>query len=92
MQTRSSAALALVLVLAALAAACKSDPGKKHPGFERAPAPSGSALSATACTPGADQTCNDNPLISKIHGTCQMDGQCSCHPGFSINPATGKCK
>jgi hypothetical protein len=42
------------------------------------------------CTPGADQTCNDNPAFSSIHGTCQSDGSCVCSPGFSLL-TSGKC-
>jgi hypothetical protein len=45
----------------------------------------------TACEPGVDQTCNDNPLISSLHGTCQDDGTCLCNSGFTPNPDTGRC-
>lgn len=43
------------------------------------------------CTPGLNQTCNDNPIISSIHGTCDQDGTCWCNTGFTINAQTGKC-
>src|SRR5262249_10101982 len=82
----------LVLALALAGAACKSDPPpKKRPGFQFAPASSATAKAAL-CTFGADQTCNDDSLISSIQGSCNQDGTCSCHPGFSINPSTGKCR
>jgi hypothetical protein len=43
------------------------------------------------CTPGADQTCNDNLAASALWGKCEADGTCSCNSSFVINPATGKC-
>jgi hypothetical protein len=46
---------------------------------------------APVCTFGMDQTCNDNPLLSSIHGYCQPDGTCICKDGFDKNPVTGKC-
>lgn len=44
-----------------------------------------------ACTPGADQTCNDNLAISSLHGRCNPDSTCTCDTAFAKNPATGKC-
>jgi hypothetical protein len=49
-------------------------------------------LSQCACTPGEDQTCNDDPAISSIHGMCLPDHSCSCAMGFALNPVTGRCK
>jgi hypothetical protein len=43
------------------------------------------------CTFGMDQTCNDNPIISSLHGVCQPDGTCKCNEGFAMNPDTGRC-
>jgi hypothetical protein len=43
------------------------------------------------CTPGADQTCNDNPVVSSLWGHCEV-GVCFCKEGRSINPATGRCR
>ena len=45
----------------------------------------------TACTPGQDQTCNDNPAISSLHGTCLASGICKCDPSFVKSPASGRC-
>lgn len=45
-----------------------------------------------ACTPGADQTCNDEPVISSLRGHCLSDLTCACLPGFTVNPATGRCR
>lgn len=45
-----------------------------------------------ACTPGADQTCNDDPSLSSLHGRCQFDHTCVCEDGFSLNVATGRCR
>jgi hypothetical protein len=51
----------------------------------------GCAGPAGVCTVGADQTCNDDPSISSIHGQCVADGRCSCN--LSVGPllASGKC-
>lgn len=49
-------------------------------------------MSQCVCTPGQDWTCNDNPTISSIHGTCLPDHSCSCSMGSVWNPATGRCK
>jgi hypothetical protein len=43
-----------------------------------------------ACSPGMDQTCNDNPILSSIHGACQPDGSCVCGT-WGKNPETGRC-
>src|SRR4029079_5406598 len=42
------------------------------------------------CTPGADRTCNDNPIISSIHGHCTDAGVCECGT-FGTNPDSGRC-
>ncbi|HWA71056.1 MAG TPA: hypothetical protein VG937_01910 [Polyangiaceae bacterium] len=55
------------------------------------PSTGGSAGSIASCTQGADQTCNDNPSVSAILGTCLADGTCHCDTGSIINPSTGKC-
>jgi hypothetical protein len=44
------------------------------------------------CTPGADQTCNDDPMVSALWGACEVSGVCVCKDGFSINRATGRCR
>jgi hypothetical protein len=43
------------------------------------------------CTPGGG-SCNDNPIVSSIWGTCQADGTCLCKSGFELNPSTGRCR
>jgi hypothetical protein len=43
----------------------------------------GKAPPAKVCEFGADQTCNDNPIISSLHGVCHKDGTCECHLGFA---------
>jgi hypothetical protein len=43
------------------------------------------------CTPGVNQTCNDNPAASALWGKCEADATCSCNSGFVVNPATGRC-
>lgn len=47
--------------------------------------------SALVCELGRDQTCNDDPAISSLHGTCKPDGTCECAAGVEKNPATGRC-
>jgi hypothetical protein len=42
----------------------------------------------TACTFGMDQTCNENPLISSLRGTCQRDGTCVCQ---DAKAPSGRC-
>jgi len=44
-----------------------------------------------ACTVGADQTCNDDSLMSSLAGTCVLQ-YCVCDEPFGINPENGKCK
>ena len=44
------------------------------------------------CTPGDDQTCNDDPSINGVGGTCNASGTCICGAGFSVNPRTGRCR
>jgi hypothetical protein len=46
---------------------------------------------APVCTPGADQTCNDNPIVSSFHGHCTDAGTCQCNAQFILNPNTGRC-
>lgn len=66
--------------------ACSSSPEHAEPGDS---ATGGDA--APVCEVGADQSCNDDPAISSLHGTCQRDGTCQCLPGIEKNPATGRC-
>jgi hypothetical protein len=42
------------------------------------------------CTPGQDQTCNSNPEMSALAGTCNADRTCTCNPGYS-KVSQGKC-
>ena len=44
------------------------------------------------CIPGMDQLCNDNPMISSLHGECNDDGTCSCEKDWDLNPDTGRCR
>jgi hypothetical protein len=43
------------------------------------------------CTPGQDQSCNENLSTSALRGKCNADRTCTCNPGSTLNPATGKC-
>jgi len=45
----------------------------------------------TPCTPGADQTCNANPALSSLHGTCGPDGKCLCNAPSMLDAASGRC-
>jgi hypothetical protein len=55
------------------------------------PCYSDGGVSLGACIPGKDWTCNDNPMINSIHGTCNADGLCTCANGFALNPNTLRC-
>jgi hypothetical protein len=44
------------------------------------------------CTPGADQTCNDDVFVSSFQGACQPDGTCVCLGDNVLNPETGRCR
>lgn len=68
--------------------ACSGLPAPDAPG---ASIPADGGMSIAVCMPGADQTCNDNPAISSLHGRCLADGTCSCTPGFSKSPTSGRC-
>jgi hypothetical protein len=43
------------------------------------------------CTVGQDWTCNDDPAMQALAGTCLSGGVCKCNSGFVINPSTGRC-
>jgi hypothetical protein len=45
----------------------------------------------SVCTPGMNQTCNDDPISAAVSGVCQANGTCSCNDGYSKNAITGKC-
>ena len=61
-------------------------------------------FSISQCTPDADQTCNDDPTMSALAGTCQSVAApsglpqaptvhyCECRDGYSNNSATGLCR
>lgn len=51
----------------------------------------GGTSSAARCTFGADQSCNDNPAISSIHGHCTDAGTCVCTFDAGANPDSGRC-
>jgi len=50
----------------------------------------GAGGAAAVCTPGADQSCNDNPAWSSIHGHCTDAGACACSDA-GTNPDSGRC-
>lgn len=43
------------------------------------------------CTPGLDQTCNHDPLLSSTRGTCTSAARCVCGAGSAVHPLTGRC-
>jgi hypothetical protein len=45
---------------------------------------------APVCTVGADQSCNDNPALSSLHGHCTDAGVCACSDA-GTNPDSGRC-
>ncbi|HLM74993.1 MAG TPA: hypothetical protein VK459_19925 [Polyangiaceae bacterium] len=84
---RTWAVLAGALLL--VTAGCASSSSTSS---DTATSASSSAAPASVCTPGMDQTCNDDPAISSLHGTCLADGTCECKDPFEKNEATGRCK
>lgn len=55
------------------------------------PKDAGPDVTAGVCTPGMNQTCNDDPVSAAVMGVCQANGTCSCNSGYVLNTATGKC-
>lgn len=43
------------------------------------------------CTPGMDQTCNDNLMLQSLHGRCVGSGSCQCLNGNMKSMQSGKC-
>jgi hypothetical protein len=84
------AAVALAWIAAAGCGRSSIDPGEGPPdvtGADRGP-----DAAVSFCTLGEDQTCNDDPTVSALWGTCVSPGACACREGFSINFATGHCR
>jgi hypothetical protein len=81
---RSLSSLCFVLLLACSDTAAAPQEAAATSGDE-------ADASTQACEPGRDQTCNDDPAISSLHGTCKPDGSCECAAGVEKNPATGRC-
>lgn len=44
-----------------------------------------------SCTPGADQSCNEDPRLASLHGHCTAFGACECRPMYPKSQSTGKC-
>jgi hypothetical protein len=77
--------------------ACSCGPGSTH-SINTCECPTGGCFDLTygcvsfsaVCTPGADQTCNDNPATSAVHGHCLADQRCSCNSPYKLL-SSGKC-
>jgi hypothetical protein len=54
-------------------------------------APATGKDAASVCTPGADPSCNDNPILATTLGICQSNGTCLCRSGSVVNPVSGRC-
>jgi hypothetical protein len=52
---------------------------------------SGGTGGSAVCSFGADQTCNDNPILSSIRGHCTDAGVCECDGNAGTNPDSGRC-
>ncbi|MEO8878635.1 MAG: hypothetical protein ABI461_23800 [Polyangiaceae bacterium] len=48
------------------------------------------APAARTCTVGQDQTCNENPAMSSLHGKCSTAGTCECITPFT-KASSGRC-
>jgi hypothetical protein len=53
------------------------------------PQPNPDASTLIPCSPGKDFTCNEDPTIQSLRGTCLPDGTCKCTTPTS--PITGRC-
>lgn len=65
--------------------------GAKSPAEAEEASTSGGEGSEVVCEPGMDQSCNDDPAISSLHGRCLPNGTCECANGIEKNPETGRC-
>jgi hypothetical protein len=85
---------AIILALAAHLAGCGGgSEGSRDAAVEMAKILGGNGLPpARPCTPGQDQTCNDDPAMSALAGRCDNSGQCLCNGDFSYNVNTGHCR
>ncbi len=52
---------------------------------------SGAPDAKGVCTPGMNQTCNDDPISAAVFGVCRANGTCSCNSGYVLNPSSGRC-
>jgi hypothetical protein len=46
---------------------------------------------APICTPGQDQTCNENPISAALHGHCTDERTCVCKNDAAPNTSSGRC-
>ncbi len=55
----------------------------------------GGSTAIWGCTPGVDQTCNDDPTVNSFVGNCLDNGNgygyCNCISDLVVNQNTGKC-
>jgi hypothetical protein len=76
-----------------LVGACGCDPASGHD-ISVCICPTGCFVPGEGCftcTLGADQTCNNDPMISSLHGKCGSNGRCSCNTGYA-SLANGRCQ
>ena len=81
----------LSISLSVSLAACADSSSTAEPTDSSVSGTSGGDVAAGVCEPGRDQTCNDDPAISSLHGTCMPDRTCVCMADVEKNPATGRC-
>lgn len=79
--------VAAVLVACGSTALAPTDAGKHDAVAADHP---GTMDTGVGCTPGRDQTCNDDPTSETNRGVCLSDGTCQCE-WPCMNPTTGRC-
>ena len=69
-----------------------SDPGGCAPYGAQCGVNNTCACVTPNCTPGQDQSCNNDPMMSALLGHCDVFAACQCLGGSTKNPTTGKCQ
>jgi hypothetical protein len=87
------AGAAIVLIVAILPAGCGAGGAARDGAPDAVEASRDHGLPpGHPCTPGQDQTCNDDPAMSALAGRCQNNGECLCNGTFSYDWNTGRCR
>ena len=81
-----------IVLSSLLALGCGAEAPAQSPeaSTESPAAPAASHGKLAACT--TDQSCNADPAISALWGTCEAEtGKCSCREGAKLDPISERC-